>query len=189
MNRILYLVVLVFCLLYLAGCGNIREEFTDWEALMNATAGQKAVFPPLLSNSDVLLQGNIFNVIIIHHPSRSPVWGRFTFSDNFLDDFPLQLNPFETSYDGCKRHISDRHRRQHERVMRRLGFNARTVDFFFTESNDHRLSQRCPDSSIWYSYRPWYYFVNTKEQYIFFYSIRRREHEVSANDDEAERRD
>ena len=155
MNRWQGLVIIALCLLHLTQCtkvGNIRTEYADWEALMKANENEVGWFPPLFNNSDVLLEGNIFNIVIVNNPSRIDVWGKFTFSDNFLNYFPLQLNPFENNLN-----IMDN---RHKKLMSRIGFEASKIDFYFVQISD--------DKFLRYSNRIWYYFVSTSENLIFF---------------------
>ena len=149
MNRIH--IILIFCLFCLSGCDfieTLKREYADWGSMMNAPEPQKSWFPPLF-DGNLSFQDKIFNVIIMYRIDNTHVWGRFNYSNDFLNHLPMQLNS----------HISDIVKSaRHERSMNRIGFHNNRIDYYFVEIDTRHN-------------RIWLYFIDANENIIYFHNF------------------
>ena len=144
MNKKQYIIIISF--LFITGCElieNIKKEYIDWDSLLNAPKNEKGWFPPLF-NKNLPFQNIIFNIIIVYDLDTNNIWGRFEYSNDFLNSFSFQINPYENNY-----YMIDRDKRR----IRKIGFDDNKIDLYFTENIDKET---------------WYYFINTNEKCIYF---------------------
>jgi len=117
----------------------------DWESILNATESQKGWFPPFFK-TDLSFENSIFNIEIINNPSSMRTFGKFNYSDNFINEIQLEnhlyLNDFEIS-------------NYEKRLMKRIGFRNDNIKYYFTEDQ------------IQYN-RTWYYFIDINNNIIYF---------------------
>jgi hypothetical protein len=133
---------LIFCLFCLIDCDILKHEYADWESLMDAPENEKGWFPSLF-RYNLLLENNIFNIVVFNDLDTNKVWGKFVYLNNIYKDLPLQINPYINN-DRDKHHIS------------KIGFDNSKIELYFTESQDNGV---------------WYYFIDTDERIIYFFNF------------------
>ncbi len=143
-NKII-LVILLLCLLFVfIGCNLdiIKTNYTDWDALVNASENQKGWFPPLFK-SNLSFENKVYNIVIFNNIDTNVVWGKFNYSDDLLNYLPMQISAYRKSVVF--------------RSMRKMGFDENKIDFYFTENQSEKV---------------WHYFVDTSSYLIYFRSER-----------------
>ena len=146
--------LIICCILIFIGCDfieTVRNDFPDWDSIINASESQKGWFPPIFI-TDLSFHNKIYNVVIINDPSRVDIWGKFSFLDNILDDLNIHAIPY---IHNVAMNSRDR------RIMRRMGFIEENIDLYFTEKHEiHNMIM------------VWHYLIDVNNEVIFFISYR-----------------
>ena len=145
------LALFLFCLLFLRLCNafeTVRETHLDWESLMDRPDLQRGWYTALFADN-ITLQNNIHNITVYWFIDSLTVWGKFRYTNDFINYLPLQINHFS------KEHIIPKRQR---RLMQRIGFRERNIEFYFYEIQERHNTK-------WV----WYYFIDTNENVIYFF--------------------
>jgi len=145
------IIFIIFILLFLSGCELIeviKYEYKDWDSLMKASENQKGWFPPLFDGS-LPFNNKIKDITILFNLDTNRIWGKFAYTDDFIDNLPIQVKEYNIKYN-----MLDRDNKR----IKKIGYNENKINYYFTEENTNEKS---------YDYE-WYYFVNNYEKYIYF---------------------
>ncbi|MCL2800349.1 MAG: hypothetical protein FWD28_01140 [Treponema sp.] len=129
----------------------IKEEYADWESYMEAPELNRKWHSSLFDGS-VSFRDKIVNIVTYYDMDSTKVWGKYNYTNNFFNDLPVELNQYTIN---TIEHNKDKKR------LKKIGFDHNNIKSYFYD-----VSERFSDKRVLY------YFIDTKENTVYFYELR-----------------